>query len=126
MIVVRDKNKHLAQLSPAQQQDFLQAHPIPAVLGPKGILYITDHHHLGRAAIESGIDNACVCVEADFSGHDIDKFWKSVNKSLWVHPLDSHGVRHYYTAIPGQAAVQVAVPLAQSHLAKGIPGFNAK
>ena len=178
MIVVRDKKKHLGEMTAAQQQDFLQAHPLPAVVGPKGTLYITDHHHLGRAAIESGIDSAFVCVEEDFSSHDLDKFWKAMNKSLWVHPLDANGVRHYYAAIPEhldklvddpyrslagyvrdaggydktptafaefiwadffrrnvpvedlqsdfKGAVQAAVPLAQSHIAKGIPGFNAK
>jgi hypothetical protein len=178
MIVVRDKNKHLRTLTPTQQQDFLQAHPMPAVVGPKGTLYITDHHHLGRAAIECGIDSGFVCVEEDFSGHDVDKFWKAMNKNLWVHPLDCNGVRHYYAAIPAHldrlvddpyrslagyvrdaggydktptafaefiwadffrrnvpvedveadfaAAVQLAVPLAHSHLAKGIPGYKAK
>ena len=100
MMVVRDKKKHLAALTAAQQQDFLQAHPMPAVVGPKGGLYITDHHHLGRAAIDSGIDCACVCVEEDFSDHDLDKFWKAMNKSLWVHPLDANGVRHCYSALP--------------------------
>jgi hypothetical protein len=178
MIVVRDKKKHLAQLNPAQREDFLQAHPMPAVLGPGNTLYITDHHHLGCAAIDCGIDSAFVCVEEDFSDHDTDKFWTAMNKSLWVHPLDANGVRHYYARIPQhldrlvddpyrslagyvrdaggydktptafaefiwadflrrnvpiedlqsdfEAAVQVAVPLAQSQLAKGIPGFKGK
>ncbi len=178
MIVVRDKKKHLGEMTAAQQQEFLQAHPMPAVVGPKGTLYITDHHHLGRAALESGIDSAFVCVEEDLSSHDLDKFWKAMNKSLWVHPLDANGVRHYYATIPEhldklvddpyrslagyvrdaggydktptafaefiwadffrrnvpvedvqsdfKAAVQTAVALAQSHIAKGIPGFNAK
>jgi hypothetical protein len=100
MIVVRDKKKHLTAMTPAQQQDFLQAHPIPAVVGPKGTFYIIDHHHLGRAGIESGIDSGFVCVEGDLSDHDIDKFWKAMNKNLWVHPLDANGVRHYYASIP--------------------------
>jgi hypothetical protein len=47
-----------------------------------------------------------------------------MNKSLWVHPLDANGVRHLQSDF--KAAVQVAVPLAQSHLAKGIPGFKGK
>jgi len=179
MIVVHDKKKHLGQMTAAQQQEFLQAHPMPAVLGPKGTLYITDHHHLGRAAIESGIDSAFVCVEENLSSHDdTAHFWKEMNESLWVHPLDANGVRHYYTTIPEhldklvddpyrslagyvrdaggydktptafaefiwadffrrnvpvedlhsdfKAAVQAAIPLAQSHIAKGIPGFKAK
>jgi hypothetical protein len=178
MIVVRDKKKHLSELTAAQQQDFLHEHPLPAVVGPKGTLYITDHHHLGRAGIEAGIDCGFVCVEEDFSDRDLDKFWKAMNKNLWVHPLDANGVRHYYSAIPEhldklvddpyrslsgyvrdaggyektplaftefiwadffrrnipiedvqadfEAAVEIALPLAQSHLAKWIPGFKAK
>lgn len=178
MIVVQDKKRHLAALTPPQQEQYLQDHPMPAVVGPKGCLYITDHHHLGRAALATGIASAFVCVEEDFSDHDIDRFWKVMNKNLWVHPLDATGVRHYYTLIPQSlddlvddpyrslagyvrdaggfdktanafaefiwadffrrnipiedvhadfgSAVQTAVPLAQSHLAKGIPGYNGK
>jgi hypothetical protein len=179
MIVVRDKKKHLTAMTPAQQEDFLQAHPMPAVMGPKNTLYITDHHHLGRAGIEAGIDSAYVSVEDDLSSHDdFEKFWKAMNKSLWVHPLDANGVRHYYSMIPNcldklvddayrslagyvrdaggydktptafaefiwadffrrnvpiedlqsdfNSAVREALPLAQSGIAKGIPGFNGK
>ena len=55
MIEVHDKKKHLAALSAAEQKAFMQAHPIPAVVGPAGKLFITDHHHLGRAALEAGV-----------------------------------------------------------------------
>jgi hypothetical protein len=178
MIVMHDKKKHLSALNETQRHAFLQAHPLPAVVGPKAALYITDHHHLGRAALECGIDSAFACIEEDLSDRELDEFWKAMNKSLWVHPLDANGVRHCYASIPDRleklvddpyrslagyvrdaggydktptafaefiwadffrrnvaiedlqadfkAAVEVAVPLAQSHLAKGIPGFNAK
>lgn len=36
MIEVHDKKKHLAALSAAEQKAFMQAHPIPAVVGPAG------------------------------------------------------------------------------------------
>jgi hypothetical protein len=179
MIVVRNKKKHAAGMTAAQQLDFLQAHPMPVVVGPKGTLYLTDHHHLGRACLDAGIDSAYVTIEDDLSGHDdLEKFWKAMNKSLWVHPLDANGVRHYYSSIPAcldklvddpyrslagyvrdaggydktptafaefiwadffrrnvaledlqsdfNSAVRIALPLAQSRLAKGIPGFNGK
>src|SRR5271154_4579861 len=45
LIVVQDKRKHLQALSSADRQSFMKAHPMPAVIGPKGTLYITDHHH---------------------------------------------------------------------------------
>jgi len=100
MLEVAEKKKHLMSLAPKDQQAFMQAHPIPAVLGPGGNLYITDHHHLGRAALEAGVTVGYFEVEADLSDHHIDDFWKAMDKNLWVHPLDEHGVRHYYTTIP--------------------------
>src|ERR1700737_430185 len=100
MIEVQDKKEHLASLQPKEQRDFMQAHPMPAVIGPEGRLYITDHHHLGRAALESGITTGFFVVEADLSSCGLDDFWKEMDKNLWVHPLDENGVRHYYSAIP--------------------------
>ncbi|SPJ16887.1 conserved hypothetical protein [Burkholderiales bacterium] len=178
MIEVQDKRMYLASLMPNEQQDFMRAHPMPAVTGPKGNLYITDHHHLGLAAIKAGIASGFFLVEADLSSCSLDDFWNEMNKNLWVHPLDQNGVRHYYSKIPEhleemvddayrslagyvrdaggyektptafaefiwadffrrtipiedliadfKAAVRAALPLAQSHLAKGIPGFKEK
>jgi hypothetical protein len=100
MIVVADKRKHLAGMSPADRQKFVKDHPMPAVIGPKGRLYITDHHHLGRAALEAGIVNGFLEVEADLSKCTLEAFWKEMNENLWVHPLDENGVRHHYPMIP--------------------------
>jgi hypothetical protein len=100
MIVVQDKKKHLEALSPSDRQSFMKAHPMPAVIGPQGALYITDHHHLGRAAFEAKVASACFLVEADLSKSTPEAFWKEMNENQWVHPLDENGVRHYYAAIP--------------------------
>jgi len=102
MIEVEQKKKHLAGLGSKEQQDFLQAHPMPAVVGPAQKLYITDHHHLARAALEAGVVAAYFEVEADFSSHDIGEFWDKMNKNRWVHPLDQNGVRHHYRSIPSR------------------------
>lgn len=178
MIEVQDKKKHLLSLKHQEQRDFMQSHPMPAVIGPGGKLYITDHHHLGRAAFEAGVETGFFMVEADLSSYSLEDFWQEMNKHLWVHPLDEHGVRHAYSAIPHHleklvddtyrslagyvrnaggfektptafaefvwadffrrsipiedlssdfnAAVQTALPLAQSDLAKGMPGFKGK
>ncbi len=100
MIEMQDKKTHLAAMASADQQAFMQAHPIPAVVGPGGQLYITDHHHLGRAALEAGLTTGYFMVEADLSKNNLDDFWKAMDQNLWVHPLDEHGVRHYYASIP--------------------------
>jgi hypothetical protein len=75
MIEVQDKKTHLASLKPKDQQAFMEAHPIPAVEGPGGKLYITDHHHLGRAALEAGLTSGFFMVEADLSSSAPGDFW---------------------------------------------------
>lgn len=100
MIEVHDKKKHLSSLNGREQRDFLAAHPIPAVLGPEGRLFITDHHHLGRAALDAGIATGFFEVEADLSNCGQNDFWKQMDQHRWVHPLDENGVRHYYGSIP--------------------------
>jgi len=100
MIEVDAKRKRLASLSAGARQEFLEAHPIPAVIGPKERLYITDHHHLARAALEARLTEACFTIEADLSSLRTEKFWAEMNKNSWVHPLDRNGVRHDYRFIP--------------------------
>jgi hypothetical protein len=100
MAVVQDKRKHLAGMKAADRQDFMKAHPMPAVVGPQGKLYITDHHHLGRAALDAGVATGFFLVEADLSKSTLESFWKEMNENLWVHPLDENGVRHSYSMIP--------------------------
>lgn len=100
MFEVKEKRKHLASLSSKEQEGFLAAHPMPAVIGPGKKLYITDHHHLALAALEGGVKVACLEVEADLSSLGIDEFWVKMNESSWVHPLDQNGVRHRYVSLP--------------------------
>lgn len=97
---VRDKKQHLLSLNPQEKQQFMQDHPIPAVNGPGGQAYITDHHHLGLAAIEAGLKSGFFEVIADLSKLKLADFWTEMNKNLWVHPLDVNGVRRRYLAIP--------------------------
>jgi hypothetical protein len=100
MIEVNDKKKHLVGLKTTEQKNFMRSHPIPAVVGTTGLLFITDHHHLGRAALEAGVKTGFFEVEADFSQFDIATFWIEMDKNRWVHPVDENGTRHYFSAIP--------------------------
>ena len=100
LIVVHDKRKHLSGMSPADRQSYMKEHPMPAVVGPQGRLYVTDHHHLGRAALDEGVLTGFFLVEADLSKCTLESFWKEMNDNQWVHPLDENGVRHNYALIP--------------------------
>lgn len=100
MIEVHLKKKHLRSLNSSDQKDFMRAHPIPAVLGPNGRLFITDHHHLGRAAFEVDVFSGFFEIEADFSNFDASTFWIEMEKEKWVHPLDENGIRRDFSLIP--------------------------
>jgi hypothetical protein len=100
MIEVREKTRHLQALKPKDLQDFLMQHPMPVVEGPGGRRYITDHHHLARAALDADIDAAYFSIEGDLSKLGIVEFWQEMDRNRWVHPLDENGVRHHYALIP--------------------------
>jgi hypothetical protein len=100
MIEVREKARHLTSLKSKVLQELLTDHPMPVVTGPGGKRYITDHHHLARAAIEAGISNVFFMLQADLSECRTDEFWPEMDRNQWVHPLDANGVRHHYALIP--------------------------
>jgi len=100
MIEVADKKKELTALKAPDQVSFLQAHVIPAVLGPNKRHFLTDHHHLGRAALECGIAVVFCEVQDDLSSLAIGPFWDKMEENAWVHPLDEHGTRHVYSKLP--------------------------
>jgi hypothetical protein len=92
MYEVHDKRQALAAMKHHERRDFLEAHPIPAVWGPDDKLYITDHHHLARAAYEESIESGFFWVEADYSKDSPAKFWGQMKAARWAHPVDEHGV----------------------------------
>ena len=78
----------------------LTSHCFPAVKGPKGRFYITDHHHLGLALHEEQVDTAWVVQLADLSDLEGDTFWRVMEFRRWAHPYDDKGQRADYAAIP--------------------------
>jgi hypothetical protein len=100
LIEVHDKRDMLLRLKTGERQAFLQAHPMPAVWGPDDKLYITDHHHLGRACCEAAVDSAFFLVEDDLSTLPVAEFWPKMAAAQWVHPIDLRGNRRPFDAIP--------------------------
>jgi hypothetical protein len=100
MIEVHDKRARLESLKKHEQQELLAAHPIPAVWGPDDKLYITDHHHLGRACSEAGIETGFFWIEADYCKVPIAQFWPKMDTAKWVHPIDQNGTLRGFEDIP--------------------------
>ena len=80
--------------------EFLGRHMIPVILGPKERPYIIDHHHLGRALLEEGVEHVLVTVVANLERLERDAFWFVLENHNWVHPYDDQGRRRGYQDIP--------------------------
>ncbi len=71
----------------------------PTVIGPNGVLYIIDHHHLARALWESHIASTYCKIAANFSKASEADFWEKMKKKNWVYPYDK-GIPVPYVSIP--------------------------
>lgn len=80
--------------------EFLGKHMIPVILGPEGLHYVIDHHHLARALHDEGVKNVLVTVVANLSKLDRDPFWFVLDNRSWMHPFDDEGRRRGYKDIP--------------------------
>jgi hypothetical protein len=90
---VAHKRDEWRGLSKKERNKRLKQQWFPSVLGPKGSYYITDHHHLGLALLEEGIQSAWVTVQRDYSWLDPDQFWRIMDFHQLTHPFDEHGKR---------------------------------
>jgi hypothetical protein len=96
------KRREWAQLSRKHRKALLASHWFPAVLGPRGQSYIVDHHHLGLALHEEGVEWVKLMVLDDLSYLAMTTFWRVMEQRNWVHPFDARGERGPYTDIPAR------------------------
>ncbi len=79
---------------------FLGHHMVPAIVGPKGKIYIIDNHHLVRALHEDGIEQVLINVVADLSKLAKPLFWTFMENRNWLHPYNAAGERVPHGDIP--------------------------
>jgi hypothetical protein len=60
----------------------------PVVVGPSGVLYITDHHHLARALYELGQTTTYCKVLDNLSTSNLDAFWKHLKDNNEIYLRD--------------------------------------
>ena len=97
---VAQKRREWATLSKKDRKQLLQSHWFPSVLGPRGRHYIVDHHHLGLALHEEGVERVKLAVLDDLSYLAPAVFWRVMEQRNWVHPFDETGKRRPYADIP--------------------------
>ncbi len=97
---VVQKRAEWVGLAKKARRDLLKSHWFPAVLGPRGLYHIVDHHHLGLALLQEGVERVSVMLLADFSYLEVGTFWRVMEEHNWAHPFDQSGERRGYDSIP--------------------------
>ena len=107
---VEEKRAAWRARSGRKESTYLGSHMIPVVAGPRGRLYVTDHHHMARALLEEGVKDILVNVISDLSALGKDSFWVVMDCRGWCHPYDADGVRKGFSDIPSSIAELVDDP----------------
>ncbi|KVD03073.1 chromosome partitioning protein ParB [Burkholderia ubonensis] len=97
---VKAKRKHWKTLGKRERKAAIDSHWFPAVVGPEGRHFITDHHHLGLALIEEGETTVKAMLLKDLSWLDETIFWRMMEHNQWVHPFGADGARRDYADLP--------------------------
>jgi len=63
----------------------------PVTIGPGGVFYITDHHHLARALYDIGVGETYCTITDNLSGATPDAFWKQLEANNEVYLKDQNG-----------------------------------
>ena len=98
---VHVKRKQWRQrLSDAEAGEFLGSHMLPAVLGPGKKFWLIDHHHLARALLDEGVENALISVVAKLDALPMRRFFAFMESRNWLHPYDAGGERCGWKDLP--------------------------
>jgi len=63
----------------------------PVIIGPGGIFYVTDHHHLARALYQVGASTTYCTIVDNLSDAKVDDFWKHLKENNEVYLEDQNG-----------------------------------
>jgi hypothetical protein len=90
--LVKNKVKHIEELLKEDKlMNYLLNKPEPMVIGPDGVFYIIDHHHLGLALIKANVKTTYCLIQENFSSLNQKEFWNQMIKRKWVYLYDENG-----------------------------------
>lgn len=90
---IAEKAEKLRNMSRAELGEYLVENPVPVVRGPRGELYMVDHHHLTRALMDIGRDAVFIHVVEDWSRRGPEAFWKKMEARGYARLADENGRR---------------------------------
>lgn len=89
---VKSKNIKIAHFTKKELSIYCKDHKIPIVIGPKGELYMIDHHHFVRACWEQKVNNYEIKIIKDLSHKSEKDFWNFMIQEGWVYLSDQFGL----------------------------------
>ncbi|HEY3600011.1 MAG TPA: ParB/Srx family N-terminal domain-containing protein [Paraburkholderia sp.] len=97
---IRRKTLFYQSLSGHDLEMAIAEKPVPLVLGPGGLPFAIDHHHVATALRRAGIKMMPAVLVADFSSLSHHEFWLSMEDRRWTYPYDAKGRRKRFTDMP--------------------------
>jgi len=80
--------------------DWLGHHMLPVVIGPGGLPWVIDHHHLARALLDEGETEVLVSPVAKLDHLSKKRFLAFMDSQNWLHPYDAEGRRQDFAELP--------------------------
>ncbi|MFZ4714082.1 MAG: ParB-like protein [Bacteriovoracaceae bacterium] len=101
MIEVEARIEKLEKMNDEELKIYLKEKVAPIVVGPGGVPYIVDHHHLSRALLDGELKKKMYAqVVENWSDLEPDEFWKRMKERNWVYLMDENGNPISYEDIP--------------------------
>jgi hypothetical protein len=84
--------EHIASRSPKKLKAYLEEHTGAIVIGPGGVPFLVDGHHLACAMLKSHRGDAIeVRVEANLRDLPPERFWAKMKERGWLYLYDQQG-----------------------------------
>ena len=99
------KTEKLEEKSRDERHEYLKENPVPVIKGPHQELYMTDHHHLSRALVESDHRKIYVFIVENWSDLSIADFWERMEQEGYAYLKDKQGKRIKASELPGNVTL---------------------
>ncbi len=84
--------ENIARKNAKKLKEYLREHQVEIVIGPEGVPYLTDGHHLSLALLKAGVATSVDArVEANWRELKPDEFWKKMRQAEKVYLYDNRG-----------------------------------
>lgn len=97
---IEHKEKKIKSMSKKQFEDYLIEKVTPVIIGPKGKLYLIDHHHHARSLINLKKPRILIEIIADYSSLSMKKFIEIMVKNGYTNLKNENSKQMKFSQLP--------------------------